>query len=111
MIRRTKNIFFAPTTPFHVKAGLALELLYCLSPLEFIPEWIPVLGVMDDLGMAALLIAWANRFTLPEDAPPKRAMATKPYPPYLVDLQPRRKNDKKRASFPSREDARPFTAM
>ncbi|MBR5705922.1 MAG: DUF1232 domain-containing protein, partial [Deltaproteobacteria bacterium] len=39
-----------------------------LSPLDLIPEWIPVLGVMDDLGLAALLITWANRFALPEEA-------------------------------------------
>ncbi|MCR5221098.1 MAG: DUF1232 domain-containing protein [bacterium] len=46
-----------------------LGLLYCLSMLALIPEWLPVLGVMDNLGLAALLIIWVNHFTLPEDAP------------------------------------------
>ena len=63
-----KYIFFAPTTLYRVKAGLALGLLYCLSPLDLIPDWISVLRVMDDLGLTTLLITWANRFTLPEEA-------------------------------------------
>ena len=31
-------------------------------PYDLIPEWIPVLGVMDDLALVALLVAWANGF-------------------------------------------------
>lgn len=54
------------------KTALVLGLLYCLSPWDVIPEWVPVLGVMDDLALAALLVAWANRMALP-DAPPEHA--------------------------------------
>lgn len=67
MARHTQKIFFAPSTPLYVKTALALGLLYCLSPWDLIPEWVPVLGVMDDLALAALLIAWANRMALPGD--------------------------------------------
>ena len=69
MARHTNTIFFAPTTPLYVKTALALGLLYCLSPWDLIPEWVPVLGVMDDLALAALLITWANRMTLPGTPP------------------------------------------
>lgn len=62
MIVRAKEVFLSPSTPLSVKAGLALGLLYALSPYDFIPEWVPVLGLMDDLALAALLIAWANRY-------------------------------------------------
>ncbi|WP_310600150.1 DUF1232 domain-containing protein [Desulfobulbus sp.] len=62
MIVHAKDVFLSPATPLHVKIGLALGLLYILSPYDFIPEWVPVLGVMDDLALAALLIAWAGRF-------------------------------------------------
>jgi uncharacterized membrane protein YkvA (DUF1232 family) len=41
-------------------------LLYTLSPYDLIPEWVPVFGVMDDLALAALLIAWANSFKIPK---------------------------------------------
>ena len=41
---------------------------------------------MDNLGLATLLIIWANRFTLPEDVP-QTGNGNKDIPPYLVDLQ------------------------
>ncbi|WP_417430478.1 YkvA family protein [Halpernia sp.] len=31
-------------------------LLYILSPIDIIPDWIPVIGVMDDLALVALAI-------------------------------------------------------
>ena len=65
MLVHAKAVFLSPTTPLYVKVVLAAGLLYALSPYDLIPEWVPVLGVMDDLALAALLIAWANRFSLP----------------------------------------------
>jgi uncharacterized membrane protein YkvA (DUF1232 family) len=66
MIKHTREVFLSPTTPLAVKIVLALGLLYTLSPYDLIPEWVPVFGVMDDLALAALLIAWANRFHVPK---------------------------------------------
>lgn len=65
MLVHAKAVFLSPTTPLYVKIVLAAGLLYALSPYDLIPEWVPVLGVMDDLALAALLIAWANSFSLP----------------------------------------------
>jgi uncharacterized membrane protein YkvA (DUF1232 family) len=65
MLIHAKAVFLSPTTPLYVKIILAAGLLYALSPYDLIPEWVPVLGVMDDLALAALLIAWANSFSLP----------------------------------------------
>lgn len=67
MARRSKRVFLASTTPRSVKIILLLGLLYCLSPLDLIPEWVPVLGLMDDLALAALLIAWASGFELSQE--------------------------------------------
>ncbi|ADW18798.1 protein of unknown function DUF1232 [Desulfobulbus propionicus DSM 2032] len=66
MLLHTKDVFLSPTTPLGVKVALALGLLYTVSPYDLIPEWVPVLGVMDDLALAALLIAWANSFKVPK---------------------------------------------
>lgn len=66
MLKHTKEVFLSPATPLSVKIVLALGLLYALSPYDLIPEWVPVFGVMDDLALAAVLIAWANRFTVPK---------------------------------------------
>ena len=65
MLIHAKAVFLSPTTPLYVKIILAAGLLYAISPYDLIPEWVPVLGVMDDLALAALLIAWANSFSLP----------------------------------------------
>ena len=66
MVVHAKAVFLSPTTPWYVKIVLAAGVLYALSPYDLIPEWVPVLGVMDDLALVALLIAWANRFSFPD---------------------------------------------
>ena len=65
MLIHAKAVFLSPTTPLYVKIILAAGLLYAISPYDLIPEWVPVLGVMDDFALAALLIAWANSFSAP----------------------------------------------
>ncbi len=67
MIRHTVAVFRAKETPLYVKALLGLGLIYVISPWDLIPEWLPVIGVLDDITLAALMIAWANRFRLPTD--------------------------------------------
>ncbi len=66
MIRHAFAVFTARETPLYVKFILGAGLLYAISPYDLIPEWIPVLGVLDDLALAALLVAWANGFRLPK---------------------------------------------
>ena len=65
LLRQTLAVFTARETPLLVKLILAAGLVYVLSPWDLIPEWVPVIGVLDDLALAALLIAWANGFRLP----------------------------------------------
>ncbi len=62
LLRQTVAVFTARETPLLVKLILAAGLVYVLSPWDLIPEWVPVIGVLDDLALAALLIAWANGF-------------------------------------------------
>jgi uncharacterized membrane protein YkvA (DUF1232 family) len=66
MARHAVDVFLARETPLSVKLILAAGLVYVLSPYDLIPEWIPVVGVLDDLALAALLIAWASRYRLPD---------------------------------------------
>ncbi|MFH1074634.1 MAG: YkvA family protein [Candidatus Firestonebacteria bacterium] len=47
-----KIIFFAmkhPRTPWYAKLTGSLVLLYALSPIDLIPDFIPVIGFLDDL--------------------------------------------------------------
>ena len=41
-------------TPWYAKACGALTLLYALSPLDLIPDFIPVLGYLDDIVLVPL---------------------------------------------------------
>ncbi len=65
LVRHAVAVFLARKTPLSVKLVLAAGLLYIISPYDLIPEWVPVLGVLDDLALAALLVAWASRFRVP----------------------------------------------
>jgi uncharacterized membrane protein YkvA (DUF1232 family) len=49
-----------PGAPGWLKAGAALVVLYVVSPIDVIPDFIPVLGVMDDI----ILVPLAIRFLL-----------------------------------------------
>lgn len=59
MVRRSVAVFMSRKTPWYVKLLLGAGLVYILSPYDLIPEWIPVVGILDDVALAALLIAWA----------------------------------------------------
>ncbi len=62
MTKHAWNVFRAKNTPRHVKLILALGLAYIVSPWDLVPEWLPIIGMMDDLTLAALLISWAGGF-------------------------------------------------
>jgi uncharacterized membrane protein YkvA (DUF1232 family) len=48
-----------PRTPWHAKAVAACVAAYALSPIDLIPDFIPVLGYLDDLVIvpAGILLA------------------------------------------------------
>lgn len=45
-----------PHTPWYCRMLIALTLLYALSPIDLIPDFIPVLGLLDDLLLLPLAI-------------------------------------------------------
>lgn len=55
-----------PRTPLAARIAIALVLAYALSPIDLIPDAIPVLGLVDDLVILPLGIALAIRL-LPAD--------------------------------------------
>lgn len=50
-----------PRTPWLAKALIALTLGYLFSPIDLIPDFIPVLGLLDDLVLVPLFIRLSLR--------------------------------------------------
>lgn len=47
---------FDPRTPFAAKAVVAGALLYGVSPIDFIPDLLPLLGIADDSAIGVIAI-------------------------------------------------------
>jgi uncharacterized membrane protein YkvA (DUF1232 family) len=64
----TLTVYFAARdrrTPFFVRALAVLVAAYALSPIDLIPDFIPVLGYLDDLVLIPLGVALVVRLTPP----------------------------------------------
>lgn len=64
--RQTLVVFFAardPRMPFQVRAIAMLVAAYAVSPIDLIPDFIPVIGFLDDLLLVPLGIALVIRLT------------------------------------------------
>jgi len=48
-----------PRTPLYAKAWVLVVVMYALSPIDLIPDFIPILGSLDDLLLLPLGIALA----------------------------------------------------
>lgn len=51
-----------PHTPWYAKVVVAGCVAYALTPVDFVPDAIPVIGLIDDLVFIPLAIALAVRF-------------------------------------------------
>lgn len=60
--------FFAPETPLHLKALMLLVPLYLISPIDLIPDFIPIVGWLDDAIVIPLLVSFIFKL-LPQRAP------------------------------------------
>lgn len=64
-----------PRVPWLAKAVAALTVAYALSPIDLIPDFIPVLGYLDDLVLVPLGLAMAIRLIPPALLAEHRARA------------------------------------
>ena len=81
-VRELKSETFAlylaarhPDTPWYAKAFVAGIVAYAFSPIDLIPDFIPVLGYLDDLVLIPLGIAVAIKMIPPEVLAECRARA------------------------------------
>ena len=52
-------ILFDRQTPWYVKLILTVGILYILVPVDFLPDTIPLFGLLDDLAIASFVVALA----------------------------------------------------
>ena len=50
-----------PAVPRRAKVALLVALVWTISPIDLIPEFIPVLGPLDDIVVIALALRYAGR--------------------------------------------------
>jgi len=55
-----------PRTPWYAKAVALLTVAYALSPIDLIPDFVPILGYLDDLFIVPAGITLAIRLIPPE---------------------------------------------
>jgi len=64
-----------PETPWYAKVFAGMVIAYSLSPIDLVPDFIPVLGYLDDLILVPLGIALAVRMIPAEVMDDCRAQA------------------------------------
>ena len=61
LIRLVRALLADRSTPPRVRVALVGLIAYLLSPLDLIPDMVPVLGAADDLIVTAIVLRWAGR--------------------------------------------------
>jgi uncharacterized membrane protein YkvA (DUF1232 family) len=55
-----------PRVPWRAKAAVVLAGLWVLSPIDLLPEFLPIVGPLDDVVVVALALRYAARRVPPE---------------------------------------------
>lgn len=67
VLRLVRQLLSDRSVPFGVKAALVGLLAWLVNPIDLIPEFIPVLGPLDDVVVAVLVLRYAWRRLGDED--------------------------------------------
>jgi uncharacterized membrane protein YkvA (DUF1232 family) len=69
-----------PAVPRRAKVALLVAVLWVLSPIDLLPEFLPVIGPLDDVVAVVLLLRYAAR-----QVPPETLRAAWPAEPRLLE--------------------------
>jgi uncharacterized membrane protein YkvA (DUF1232 family) len=61
ILRLVRDLIRDSTVPFGVRAATVGLLLWLLNPIDLIPEFIPILGPLDDVVVAVLVLRYVRR--------------------------------------------------
>jgi uncharacterized membrane protein YkvA (DUF1232 family) len=61
LLRLVRNLLGDRTVPLGARVALVVLLLWLINPIDLIPEFIPVLGPLDDVVVAVLVLRYVGR--------------------------------------------------
>ena len=61
LARLSRSLVADRTTPLGVRVALVVLVIWILNPVDLIPEFIPVLGPLDDVIVAVLVLRYVRR--------------------------------------------------
>lgn len=61
LVQLVRRLLADAGTPTSVRLALAGLLVYLLSPIDLVPDFVPLIGSADDLIIAAVVLRWAGR--------------------------------------------------
>ena len=61
VVRLVRRLLGDRAVPVGVKVALVVLLVWLISPIDLIPEFIPVLGPLDDVVVAVLILRYVRR--------------------------------------------------
>ena len=61
LVRLVRSLLTDPTIDGRARLALGVLLVWLLSPIDLIPEFIPVLGPLDDVVVAVLVLRYVRR--------------------------------------------------
>jgi uncharacterized membrane protein YkvA (DUF1232 family) len=63
IVRLARRLLADPRTPLRHRIGLVVLIVWLLSPIDLLPEFLPGIGPLDDIVAAAVILGWIGRST------------------------------------------------
>jgi uncharacterized membrane protein YkvA (DUF1232 family) len=79
-VTAARRLRHSPNVPLRAKVALVLAVLWVVSPIDLLPEFLPVIGPLDDVVAVVLLLRYAAR-----SIPRAELLAAWPCEPRLLE--------------------------
>ena len=63
IVRLARRLLADPATPLRHRAALVFLIVWLISPIDLLPEFLPGIGPLDDIVAAAVILGWIGRQT------------------------------------------------
>jgi uncharacterized membrane protein YkvA (DUF1232 family) len=63
IVRLARRLLADPSTPLRHRIALVVLIVWLVSPIDLLPEFLPGIGPLDDIVAAAVILGWIGRET------------------------------------------------